>query len=89
MSAFYQSSIYTSTVVENEVVLTGGYFEYKSEDGVIDETESYSNYVFKMTCPEGETDAANCPFEVQDQELKKGRHSHVSFHIPNAFATCS
>ena len=88
MLVYIQSSLYASTLVENEVVLTGGYLIYHNTDFTIFQDKIYSKYIFKMTCPDGESDAANCPFEVQDVELKRGRHSHISFHVPEGFPSC-
>ena len=42
-----------------------------------------------MTCPDGETDAANCPFEQQDIKLEDGRSSHITYHVPDTFADVS
>merc|ERR1712107_458390 len=89
VNSLFQTSMYASTENENEVFITGGYLSYSEADlSTGFKTEAYSEYIFKMNCPADETDAANCPFEAQDLELRNGRHSHITFHVPDAFITC-
>ena len=88
VQSLYKASLFASTTQENELILSGGYLEYDNSTSLSTFTETYSEYIFKLTCPDDETDAANCPFEQQDIKLEDGRSSHISYHVPDTFADC-
>ena len=85
---WYKASLYASTQIANEIVLTGGQGMLSSAEYSQTDIE-YSKYKFKLKCDEGVTNTADCKFEIMDQKLDYGRRQHITFHVPDPWVTCT